>query len=69
MIPPEKLEEMASAFVGALQSQKLPNEIGVAVFVFQYGDNLGVGFASTAKKPQMIEVVRNWLRRQQIILT
>lgn len=66
MIPPEKLEMMASAFVGSLQDQNLPREIGVAVFVFQYGENQGVGFASTAKRPQMVEVIRNWLRRQTI---
>jgi hypothetical protein len=63
MIPPEKLQEHAIACVNSLAEQ-LPKEIGCTVFLFQYGDNNGIGFATTAKKPQMIEVIRTWLRRQ-----
>jgi len=63
MIPPEKLQEHAVACVNALAEQ-LPKEIGCTVFLFQYGDNQSLAFSTTAKKPQMIEVIRNWLRRE-----
>jgi hypothetical protein len=65
MIPPEQLEAHAKSCVDALVRQ-LPRDVGCTVFLFQYGDNQGIGYASSAKRVQMIEVVRNWLRRQTI---
>lgn len=63
MIPPEKLQEHAVACVNSLAEQ-LPREIGCTVFLFQYGENQPVAFATSAKRPQMIEMIRIWLRRQ-----
>ncbi len=58
----KELEADARKLADQLRAQ-LPANIGFTLFLFDYGDTGNMTYISTAQRDDMVEVIRNWLKK------
>lgn len=58
-----RLEEQC-AEVGRVLAARMPKGVGFALLMFDFGSGGNMAWASNAERPDMIEMLHEWLGRQ-----
>ena len=62
------LEQLSRDLIG-YSMHKLGRRIGLALFVFEFGDRGTLAYISNAQRADMVAVVKEWLAREEAGLT